>query len=38
VAKLSSEQSAALQQQARQLLPAEPIEITATAWAVTGRS
>ncbi|HEY6499451.1 MAG TPA: methyltransferase domain-containing protein [Streptosporangiaceae bacterium] len=38
VAKLSSEQSAALQQQARQLLPAGPIEITATAWAVTGRS
>ena len=38
VAKLSPERGAALQQQARQLLPAGPIEITATAWAAIGNS
>ena len=38
VAKLSPGQRAALQEQCRRLLPAGPIEITATAWAATGRS
>jgi hypothetical protein len=37
VATLSPGRSAALQRQARRLLPAGPIEITAVAWAVTGR-
>jgi SAM-dependent methyltransferase len=38
VAKLSSEQRAALQDQARRLLPTGSIEITAVAWVATGRS
>ena len=38
VAKLSSEQRVALQDQAKRLLPTGPIEITAVAWAATGRS
>ena len=38
VAKLSPEQTTALREQGRRLLPAGPIEITATAWAATGRS
>jgi SAM-dependent methyltransferase len=38
VAKLSPEQTAALQEQCRRLLPAGPIEVTATVWAATGRS
>jgi SAM-dependent methyltransferase len=38
VARLSPEQTAALQEQCRRLLPAGPIEVTATVWAATGRS
>jgi SAM-dependent methyltransferase len=38
VAKLSSEQRVALQDQAKRLLPTGSIEITAVAWAATGRS
>jgi SAM-dependent methyltransferase len=38
VAKLSSERRMALQDQAKRLLPTGPIEITAVAWAATGRS
>src|ERR1700759_1076729 len=37
VAKLSAEQRSALQDQARRQLPTGPIEITAVAWAATGR-
>jgi SAM-dependent methyltransferase len=37
VAKLSTDQRSALQDQARRMLPAGPIEITAVAWAATGR-
>jgi SAM-dependent methyltransferase len=37
VATLSPEQTAALQEQCRRLLPAGPIEVTATVWAATGR-
>jgi SAM-dependent methyltransferase len=38
VAKLSPDQRTALQDQAKRLLPPGPIEITAVAWAATGRS
>ncbi|HEX4254010.1 MAG TPA: methyltransferase domain-containing protein [Streptosporangiaceae bacterium] len=38
VAKLSAEQTTALQERCRRLLPTGPIEITAIAWAATGRS
>jgi SAM-dependent methyltransferase len=38
VAALTAEHRAALREQCRRLLPPGPIEITATAWAATGRT
>jgi hypothetical protein len=35
---LDADHQAALREQCRRLLPANPIEISATAWAATGRT